>query len=145
VLTQLLAGISLWVLRFRSAVIHRCLEVRRIEIILAGDPDQSKKRVPSRVSQCGPHAPRSGRICDGANRPVGGDPLPGLMGQDRGEIDQPGRLVDGGRLHGRNFMLAEDFANDLKPAREWRIAKCLFSPARTFLADGRDQRLFWID
>ena len=46
-------------------------------------------------------------IADGADRPVGRDPLPGSMRQHGGQIDRAGGLVDGGGLHGGDLMLAK--------------------------------------
>ena len=59
------------------------------------------------------------------------------MRKHRRQIDDPGRLIDCGGLHGGDFVLAKGLAHDLKPTRQRGIAKRLFSPARSIRADGR--------
>ena len=113
------------------------LQIRRIEIILAGNPDQRKKRVSSRVGECGTHAAWRGNFTDGAHGPIRGDPLSRCVRQYCREIDEASRLINRRGLHGRNFVLAQDFAHDLEPAGKRCVAKRLLSPVPTFLADGR--------
>jgi hypothetical protein len=45
------------------------------------------------------------------------------MRQHCREIDDPGALVDRGRPHRGNLMLPKDFAHDVEPARQWRLAE----------------------
>src|SRR5579859_7027006 len=49
------------------------LQVRRVGIILAGNPNQRKKRVSSGVGECCPHAARGGNVTDGAYGPIRGN------------------------------------------------------------------------
>ena len=67
------------------------------------------------------------------------------MRQDRGEGDDAGSLIDGGGLHGRNLMLAQDPAHDVEPAGQRRIAERAFDPAtRALGSDGGHQRLLGV-
>ena len=58
------------------------------------------------------------------------------MRQDRGEIDDPGALVDRGRLYRGALMLAQDLADDIEPTRQRRVAKGLFRPPWSIPAEG---------
>ncbi len=93
----------------RISIACGSLEIRRIEIILAGNPDQRKKRVPSCVGEWGPHATRGGNFTDRANRPVGGNHSRRVR-QHRGEIDEASGLINRRGLHGGNFVLGQHFA-----------------------------------
>jgi hypothetical protein len=89
------AAVYLWLLRLRSALAHRRLKIGRIEIIVTGEPNDSKERIAPGIGQCGPHPPRGSRIGNGAIGPVGGDSLPGHMSRDRCRVKQAGRLIEG--------------------------------------------------
>ena len=91
-------------------------QIRRIEIILAGNADEGEQRIAPGISQRRSHAMRGGGLGDGADRPVRGDPFPGGMGQHGGQIDDAGGLIDGGSLYRRDLMLAQGLAHDLETA-----------------------------
>src|ERR1700724_3158348 len=97
-------------------------KVRRIEVILSGNPNKREQGVAPRVGQRGPHTLRRIDLADAADRPVRGHPLAGRMGKEGGKPDPPGLAVDRGGLNGRDLMLAEALAHELEPARERRIA-----------------------
>jgi len=63
-------------------------EVRRIQIILAGNADQREKGIAPCVGEGGSHPVRGCRFAHRANRPVGGRPLPGGMDQGGGQPDE---------------------------------------------------------
>src|ERR1700722_9506769 len=65
--------------------------------------------------------------------------------QYSGEVDDAGAPIDGGRLCGCDFVLAEDLPHDIEPARQWCIAKGLFRPSWSFPADRGNERLLRID
>jgi hypothetical protein len=51
------------------------------------------------------------------------DPFAGGVPKRGGQIDHPGGLVDGGRLHGRGLMLPERLAHDVEATGErWLIS-----------------------
>ena len=64
------------------------------------------------------------------------------MREHRGEANESGVLVDRGRLHRRDLVLAERLANDIEPAGERRIAERAIAFPGEWRADGADQRLF---
>jgi hypothetical protein len=66
------------------------------------------------------------------------------MSEQRGEIDQAGRLVDGGRLHRGNLVLAKNLAHNIETARQRRITKGLVRPIGSVPADSGNKRLFWV-
>ena len=101
-------------LNFRSGI----RQIRRIQIIFAGYPDQRKESVAPRIGQCCAHAMWVGGFADRADRPVRGDPLARGMRQNGAEPDNPGTLVNRGGLHRRDLMLAQSLAHDVEPARE---------------------------
>ena len=84
-------------------------------------------------------------LSDAANWPVRGDPLARGMGQHGGEIDGPGNLVNGSRLHRGNLVLAKNFSHDVETTRQRCVAKGLLAPARPLDADSGNQRLLRID
>ena len=49
---------------------HRCLEIGRIEIIFAGNPDQGEQGIASGIGQRRSHSMRRRRLADGADRPI---------------------------------------------------------------------------
>ena len=57
----------------------RCIEIGSIEIVLAGDPDESEKSIAARIGECRAHPLWRCRLADGADRPVRGDPFAGRM------------------------------------------------------------------
>src|SRR5207302_77599 len=61
-----------WLIRSRGAV-----EVRRVEVVLAGDSHEGEKRIAAGVGQRRPHALRTCHVGDRADWPVGGDPFAG--------------------------------------------------------------------
>ena len=66
------------------------------------------------------------RFADAADWPVRRDPFSGSVGEDGGEPDDPGGLIDRGALHGRDLMLAQRLADDVKPAQQRSIAERSF-------------------
>jgi len=60
------------------------------------------------------------------------------------QIDNSGRLIDRGGLHGRNLMVPKGLADDLKPARQRRIAKLASTTLPASRLDRPDQRLLRI-
>jgi hypothetical protein len=64
------------------------------------------------------------------------------MGQQRGQPDLAGILVDGGGLHRGDLVLAKTFANDIKPAGERGIAEGPVTLAWKWRADGGTEGLF---
>ena len=66
------------------------------------------------------------------------------MGEDGRQIDDAGRLVDGGGLHRGDFVLAERLARDFEPAGERRIAKLPCTPLPSLWLDRPGQRLLRI-
>src|SRR5216684_6878379 len=82
-------------------------KVRRVEVVLAGDPDQGEQRIATSVGQSRSHTVRSCGLAARADRPVRRDPFPGGMGQQRGQPDLAAILVDRGGLNRGNFVLAE--------------------------------------
>ena len=76
------------------------------------DPDRGAGS--SRVSTLLSPSVRSGGLADGANRPVRRNPFPRGMRQDRGEIDDPGALVDRGRLYPWRSYAGPDLADDIE-------------------------------
>ncbi len=97
-------------------------EIGRIEIVLAGYPDQCKQDVAPRIAQRRAGPMRGGGLADGTNRPVRGDPLPGGMGQKGGQSDLAAFLVDRGGLHGGDLVLAQALADNVEPTGQRRIA-----------------------
>ena len=68
-------------------------QIRRIQIILAGNADERKQRIPPGIGQCRAHAMWGGRVADGTDRPIGGNPFSRSMGQNRAEPDDPDGLI----------------------------------------------------
>ena len=67
------------------------------------------------------------------------------MGQDGGQIYNAGRVVERRRLNGRDLMLGQSLADDLKSARERGIAKRSFLPSTAcVILNDSDQRLLGI-
>src|SRR5674476_1027866 len=62
------------------------------------------------------------------------------MREDGGEPDEPHFIVNGRRLHRRDFMSAEAFAHDFEAAGQWGIAKGPILLTRERRADGGGQR-----
>ncbi len=120
-------------------------EVGRIEIVLAGNPDQREQRVAPGVGERCAHAMGSYRLGGWANRPVGGDPLTRGVHQRGRQLDQAAVPVDRRALNRCDFMLAKAFANDVEAHRQGGIAKRSFTFARKRRLDGGSQRLFRID
>ena len=67
------------------------------------------------------------------------------MREDCREIDDPGGLIDGGRLYRGNLMLAQNLAHNVEPTRQWRVAKGLFRLSWFARADGGNERFFRVD
>ena len=113
-----------WRLRARRACVGVAYrQVRRVEIVFAGDPNQGEQGVAAGVREGRPHLMRRRRFTDRAYRPVGRDPFSGRMGEDRGQANKAGILVDRSCLHGRDLVLAERLANNVEPSRKRCIAK----------------------
>ena len=81
--------------RFSGLMVHRLKgEVRRIEIVLAGDPDQREQGIAPGIGQRRAHPMGSCRLAGRADRPVGGDPFAGGVDQGGRQLDQTGLPVD---------------------------------------------------
>jgi hypothetical protein len=88
-------------------------EIRRIHVVLAGDPDQDEEGIAPGIGQCRAHPMRGIGVAGCTDRPVRGQPFAGGMRQYRGQPDQPALLVDCGALDGGNLMLAETLADQI--------------------------------
>src|SRR5262249_8444885 len=95
----------------------RCIQVRRVEIILAGYTRQCEKGVTPRVSECSTHSFGARYVIDSANRPGRAHPFTTRMAQSRHELNDAGRLINGGCLKDGDFMLAQGLAQNLQSAR----------------------------
>ena len=60
------------------------------------------------------------------------------------QIDDAGCLIDCGRLHGGDLMLAQGLAHDLKPAGQRRIAELPWTALPALRFDRADERLLGI-
>jgi len=67
------------------------------------------------------------------------------VGERGGQIDHAGGVVDGGRLHDRNFVLAERFTHNVEAAGEWGIAEAALTLPWPTGAGPCCQRLFRIN
>ena len=120
----------------------RCVEIRGIDIVFTGDPNQREEGIAPGIGQRRTHSVRCCCLADGADRPVRGDPFPRRMCQNRRKIDDAGVLVDRSSLHGGDLMLAQGLAHDLEPAGQRRIAERPLGTAGAIAPDGGHQRLF---
>src|SRR5262249_17349791 len=91
-------------------------EIRRIEIVFSGNPDQREQRIAPSISQSRTHTVRPFGLGDGADRPVRSDPFSRRMRKHGRQVDYPARLVDRGGLHGRDLMLTKRLAHDVEAA-----------------------------
>ena len=131
-----------WTARWRARTITK---IGRIQIVLAGDADQREQGVTAGVGQGRAHALGIGSFGYGTDRPIRCDPFAGGVRKRGGQIDHSGRMVDGGRLHGRNLMLAERLAHDVEATRERRIAEAALPLPYPAGPDRGRQRLFRVD
>src|SRR5271169_3843212 len=113
---QLAIAASPWFNRLRLLLLRR-QKIRCIEVIFAGNPDKGEQGIAPRVGESGSHPSRGGRVGDSADRPIRGDPLSRRMGQYGRQVDGAGSLIDGSRLHGCDFVLAQGLANNVEAAR----------------------------
>ena len=60
---------------------HRRAEIRRVQIILAGNPNQGEQGIAAGVGQSSAHPVWAGNVRQGGNRPLRGDPLAGRDGR----------------------------------------------------------------
>jgi hypothetical protein len=67
-------------------------QIRGIEIILTGNPNQGEQGIAPGIGEGGSHSMRGGGLSDRADRPVRGDPFAGRMGKHRGQAGQPSQL-----------------------------------------------------
>ncbi len=116
-----------------------------IKIILARDADEREQGVPASVGQGSAHALGTGHLCNGTDRPIRGDPFARGVGEHRRQVENAGRLVDGGGLHRRDLMLTERFSHDVEAARQRCIAKGAFSCPRPCSSNRSGERLFRVD
>ena len=58
--------------RWRARTITK---IRRIQIILASNPDQREQGIAPGIGQRGPHPVRASNLRNGTNWPMGGDPF----------------------------------------------------------------------
>jgi len=73
-------------------------QVRRVDVVLAGDANEGEQGVAASVGQRGAHALGIGGLGDRTDRPIRGDPLAGGVGKHGGQIDHASGLIDRGRL-----------------------------------------------
>src|SRR5262249_40348186 len=83
-------------------------------------------------------------VADRADRPIRGNPFSRGMRKNRTESDDTDRFVNRSGLHGRDLVLAQGLAHDIKTARQRRVAKALFSATWPVRSNGGYQRLFRI-
>src|SRR6266851_3525494 len=114
-------------------------EIGGIKVVFPGNSDEGKQRITTGISESCSHPVRCGGFADRAHRPVRRDPFPGGMGQERGQPDLAGILVDGGGLHRGDLMLPETFANDIQAAREGSVAEGLVALPRERRPDSGNQ------
>jgi hypothetical protein len=67
------------------------------------------------------------------------------MGQRRGDTDDTGCMVDVGRLHGGDLMLAQGLADNVEPTGERRVAKYLLGRTSAIPSDGGEHGFLRID
>ena len=79
-------------------------QIRGIQVIVAGDANQSEQRIASRVGKCRPHLMRGHGVADRADRPIGGDPFPRRMRKHGGQPNESAVVVYRRGLHGRNLL-----------------------------------------
>ena len=91
----------------------RSRKIGRIEIVLAGYPDQSEQAIAAGISEGSSEPVWRCRFADRANRPIRRHPFAGGVNQRGGEADEPSILVDCRCLNGRNLVLAQAFADDI--------------------------------
>src|SRR5215218_7605831 len=66
------------------------------------------------------------------------------MGENRREADEPGIIINGGRLDRRDLVGPEDFADDLEPAGKRGITERSVGFSWERRANGGCQRLLWV-
>src|SRR6516165_7245027 len=88
---------------------------------------------------------RSRGVADRADRPIRGNPFSRGMRKNRTESDDTDRFINRSGLYGRDLVLAQGLAHDIKTARQRRVAKALLSAARLVRSNGGYQRFFRID
>jgi hypothetical protein len=89
------------------------IEIRRVEVVFAGNPDQGEQSIAPGIGEGGSHPVRAGGLGDRADRPVRGNPLARRMRQGDGQPDQTGRVIDRGGLHRRNLMPTQGLADPI--------------------------------
>src|SRR6476660_1526100 len=67
------------------------------------------------------------------------------MGEQGGQVQHPGALVDRCRLNDCDLLLAQRLANDFEATGQGRVAEAAFGLACSSRRDGRGQRFFWVD
>ena len=72
-------------------------QVRRIEVVLAGNADQGEQGIAAGVGEGSAQSMGRGRLADRADRPVRGHPFAGGMDEGGGKLDQPMVGIDGRR------------------------------------------------
>ena len=91
-------------------------QVGRIEIVFAGNADQSEQRITPGVAQRRTHPVWRGDLADRANRPVRGDPFSGGMRQQRRQPNLARCLVNPGPLDRGDLVLTQTLAHNVQPA-----------------------------
>ena len=130
--------------RFRRSGPWRSVEIRRIEIVLAGNPDQGEQAIAPGIGQRSAHPMWRGGLRDRTDRPVRRQPFAGGMGQGRGQSDQACGLINRGGLDGRDLIPAQALSDQIEPIGERGIAEAAVAFAREWRADGGGQRLLGI-
>ena len=84
--------------RSRSGSVGLDDQIWRIEIILAGNPDQREQGIAPGIGQYRAHPVRLFGLGYPADRPIGGDPFPRRMRDDRSQFDDASGLINRGGL-----------------------------------------------
>ena len=79
-------------------------QVRRIEIIFAGNPDQREQGIAPGIGERGAESVRRGRLADRTDRPVRGHPFAGGVDKRGRQPDQAAIPIDGRGLHGCDLV-----------------------------------------
>ena len=98
-------------------------QIRRVEIILAGDSNQGEQRIAPRIGERRAHPMRGAVSLIGQTGQSDEIHSPEEWASIVVRLTSPAVLVDRGRLDRRDLVPAEAFADDVEPARERGIAK----------------------
>ena len=130
--------------RCRALLGRGRIEIRSVEIVLAGDPDKGEECVPARVGQGRSHAARRRRFCDRAYWPLRGDPFAGSVGQHGGQSHQARFAINRGGLDSRDLVSAQTLANEIEAARQGGVTERAVALAWEGGVNGGGQRFLRI-